>query len=155
MTGLRSLSGHLVVQHCHLNSVFELYPFNHLAQLPEPPQPSPPFLGTLSELEHHAQHSIAAQTPFGSPGAMSNRRKRRFNRIGGPNALPVLGWKIIKRQQLLSVLLQDLNRLGILVLIHLDKLIKRLVRLLTGFRHPDLTMGFDNALSTSVVLFTQ
>ena len=78
MTIFRLLSGHLVVQLCHLNSIFELYPFNHLAQLPEPSQPSPPLLGALSQFEHHTQLSVAAQTPFSSPSAMSNRHKRQF-----------------------------------------------------------------------------
>lgn len=53
-----------------LNSVFEWYPFNHLAQLPKSAQSAPSFLGALSGLYYCAQHAVAVQTFFGSLGAL-------------------------------------------------------------------------------------
>jgi hypothetical protein len=53
---------------------------------------------------------------------MTDRAKGRFNRIGGPNALPMLCREIIERQQLSPVFLQTGNLRAVLLLLGHTKL---------------------------------
>ena len=92
------LHGYLIVKLLYLNPVFELYSFYHFPKLPESSQPAPVVLRTQTQLEHHAQHPLSAQTPFRVPRAMTDGRKRRFNWVGGAQAVPVHRWEIVKRQ---------------------------------------------------------
>ncbi len=61
-----------------------------------------------------------------------------FNRIAGPNALPVLRRKLIESHQFLSVFVQTDGSLRILWLIRFDKQIKGLFRIGLGLRLPDV-----------------
>ena len=62
-------------------------------------------------------------------GAMTNRGEGGFNRAGGAQTLPVVCWKVIKYQQLDSVLRQTLASFGVFGLTDLDNLIEALMRL--------------------------
>ncbi len=75
------------------------------------------------------QHSIAGQAAL---GPMANRGEVRFNRIGGPYALPVLSRKIIEDHQLLMVFVWTQRCLRALRLIGLDEQVKCLLRCCLG-----------------------
>jgi hypothetical protein len=45
---------------CHLDTIFESNPHNHLGQVIKSAQASPLLLGALTELEHHVQHMLKA-----------------------------------------------------------------------------------------------
>ena len=75
------------------------------------------------------QHAVTGQAAFRSLGPMTDSPERRLNRIAGPNALPVLGRKIVERHQLLAVLLQAQGRLGVLGFIGFEEQVKRFLRL--------------------------
>ena len=87
------------------------------------------------------QHAIARQTTFGSFGPVADGGKGGFNRVAGPDALPVLGRKIIKCQQFIPILEQTARRFRVFRLKDLNKQIKRLVCIILGFRLPDGVQG--------------
>ena len=81
-----------------LNPIFDLHSFFHLPELIQSSQPAPVVLRTQTQLEHHAQHPLAAYAPYRATRAMTNHRKRRFNQVGGAQAVSVHRQKIVKRQ---------------------------------------------------------
>ena len=71
----------------------------------------PSSLGALSQFEDHVQHAVTTQTALAQPGAMADRGEGRFNRISGPNTLPMMGWEGIEGQQFVTVFSQAIRRL--------------------------------------------
>ncbi len=59
---------------------------------------------------------------------MANGGKSRLNRIGRPDALPVLGRELEKGQQFLAVFLQADGRLGVLRLVDFKEQVECLQR---------------------------
>ena len=49
---------------CWFDAVDEIDALDDFGEVGEAAQPAPAFLGTLSKLEHHVQHAIAAETAF-------------------------------------------------------------------------------------------
>ncbi len=57
---------------------------------------------------------------------MADRGKRRFNRIAGADALPMLGREVEECHEFLTIFLQAQRRLGVLWLIGFDEQIEGL-----------------------------
>jgi hypothetical protein len=93
-----------------------------------PFQLAPLLFCCFRQLKDHRQHAGARDATARFVGAQSHRAKRRFNRVRSANVLPVLGWKIIKRQQEIPIFAQTLGRLGILCFIAQQEMVQRLVR---------------------------
>ena len=68
--------------------------------------------------------AISAITRKSPATSLTDRPECRFHRIVGPNALPMLCWKIKEGHQLVAVFLQTNGRLRIFWLIHFDKQIE-------------------------------
>lgn len=68
----------------------------------------------------------------------SDRGESGFNRIGGPQVTPVLGWEVVERQQDFSVLGETLAGSGVLGLVFLNEFIECFFRLLLRSRLADL-----------------
>ena len=66
---------------------------------------------------------------------------RRFDRIGGADAAPMLGRKVMERHQRLPILRQTLYCIGKLGLVRRDEVIEGAIRQRSGFRLPDLVQG--------------
>ncbi len=122
----------------YLNSVLEWHSLDDLSQPAEPAQPSPAGFRALAELEHHVEHGVAAQAAPGRPGPVADRSKGRLDRVGGANALPVLGREVEEVHQLLAIPDPLHCGLGILVLIAGQETVEGPVGMVPGLRHPDL-----------------
>ena len=60
---------------------------------------------------------------------------------------PVLGWKVVKRQHLVAILSKTIDRLGILRVVFLDEVVKRLPRRFLCLSLPNLVeAGFGSGL---------
>ena len=81
---------------------------------------------------------VAGQTTLRSLGAMTDRPEGRLDRVGSPDALPVLRRKVVERHQLLTVLLQAQCSLRVFRLIRPDEQIKRLLGIHPGSGLPDI-----------------
>ena len=90
---------------------------------------------------YQVQRAFHGHVVTGFCGAQSNRRKRRFDRVGGAQMLPMHGGKVVKDQQLLAILDQAVDGLGILGFVSFDEAIKRLLRLGVSRRLVDLLQG--------------
>ena len=98
-------------------SCLELHSLDDLSEPAEPAQPSPAGFRALAELEHHGEHGVAAQAAPGRPGPVADRGQGRLDRVGGANALPVLGREVEEVHQLLAIPDQLHRGLGILLLV--------------------------------------
>ena len=132
----KSSCGYLV-EIVDFNSVCKLYSLNYFDEPHKSAHTPPSARYSLVEIEDHAQHAVSIQIALATTSAMPNRRKRPFYRIGGTDALPMRRRQIVRRQQLLLILLQAPTGFGILLLVSFDKLLKRLVRVLVALSHPD------------------
>ena len=101
-------------------------------------QQLPALLGAPGKLEHHRQDAGAGDATACLRRSQPHRRKRRFDRIRGPQVYPVLGRKVIKGQQGFFILIQALSRLRIFRLVSLHESIEGQVCVLARIRHPDL-----------------
>ena len=99
---------------------------------------APVFLRTLPELEHHLQHAVPTQAALCSLGPVADGAEGRLNRIGRPQALPVLGREIIKGQQFFAILLQALDGLWVFGFKSLLEPIEGGFGVLLGLRLPDV-----------------
>src|SRR5215510_7649734 len=97
----------------------------------------PPLGGTLIQFQYHRQHGDAGEASASLVGPCTHGGKSRFDWIGRPNMPPMLGRNIVKCEQYLSVLGQALRCLGILAFISSDEEVKRYLRTLAVWRHPD------------------
>ena len=122
----------------YLNSVLEWHSLDDLSQPAEPAQPSPAGFRALAELEHHVEHGVAAQAAPGRPGPVADRGKGRLDRVGGANALPVLGREVEEVHRLLAIPDQLHRGLGILLLVAGQETVEGPVGMVPGLRHPDL-----------------
>lgn len=76
---------------------------------------------------------------------MAHGGEARFDRVGRAQVTPMFGREVVEREQPLAILAQHLGRLRVLGSVGNDELIKRLVRLRAGRRHPDrmqIGLGF-------------
>lgn len=106
----------------------------------------PLLFGCFRQLKDHRQHAGARDATARLVGAQAHRAKGRFNRIRGANVLPVLGGKIIKRQQDFPIFAQTLARLGILCFIAQQEVVHGLLRCRPTLGHGDLIklgLGFS------------
>ncbi len=78
------------------------------------------------------------QAAPGRPGPVADRGKGRLDRVGGADALPVLGREVEEVHRLLAILDQLHCGLGILVLVAGQETVEGPVGLVPGLRHPDL-----------------
>jgi hypothetical protein len=111
-----------------------------------PFQLAPLLFRCFRQLKDHRQHARAQDATACFVGAQSHGAKGRFARIRDANVLPVLGWKIIKRQQDLPIFAQTLGRLGILCFLAQQEMVQRLVRRRSPLGHGDLielSLGFS------------
>src|SRR5690349_19393117 len=69
---------------------------------------------------------------------MLHGREYALDRIGSPQVNPVLSREVVEGQQLLTIFLEALRRLGVLGLIGLDEKVEGLVSMRTRVGHPDL-----------------
>ena len=137
-----------LIDFCHLDTIFEFNPGIDLDQVIEPVQASPLFLGTLAEFEHHMQHAVTGQTPLRAFRPVADRCKGRFNWVGGPNALPVLGREFVEGEQFSPVFLQAQDRLRALRFIRFDEQIEGLLSSHFGLCLPDFVQRlFDFGLT--------
>lgn len=74
----------------------------------------PPGLGGLNELEDHGQCGSPGSCAFGDLGPQSHGGEGRLDRVGGPQVDPVLGGEVEERQQLVLVICDPLDDLGVL-----------------------------------------
>ena len=82
-----------------LDAIFEPHAGDHLRQVVEPPDSTPTFLGTHTELEHHGEQRQPATAPLSLIGAMSEGGEAGFDRVGCADMRPVLGRKIIEGEE--------------------------------------------------------
>ena len=94
----------------------------------------------------------AREASSGLVGTCAHGDKRRCDRMGCPTMPPVLGRKIVKRSQHLTVLGQALSRLRILPFIGGDEEVKRYRGTLAVGRHPD---GLQALLGLRLQVFGQ
>jgi hypothetical protein len=59
----------------------------------------PLLLGTLAQPEDYGQRGLARQAALGLLGAQAHSGEGRFDRVCGPDVLPVLGWEVVEGQQ--------------------------------------------------------
>ena len=69
---------------------------------------------------------------------MSDCGKRRFNRIGCTDTLPMLGREVEECHEFFSIFLQAQCRLGILGFIGFDEQLEGLLRIFFGLGLPDV-----------------
>ena len=101
------------------------------------------------------QHASTRQAALGTFGPVADRPKGRFNRITGPNALPVLCRKIIESHQLLSVFVQADSSLRILRLIRLNEQVESFFCIRRGLSLPDfglLETGRIDTISNQITM---
>ncbi len=72
---------------------------------------------------------------------MPDGAKGGFNRVTGPDALPVLGRKIIERQQFIPILVQTQRGFRVFRFVGVNKQIKRRVGIFPGLCLPDGVQG--------------
>ena len=120
------------------DSVLEDNPFQDLSQPFRSLQASPALLGRNRQLEDHRQHALPGDASPGLDGAMTDRSKGLFDRVGRPDIDPVFVREVVEGHESFPVLLQAFGGLRILGLIGREEIIKGLVRFLPGLRHPDL-----------------
>jgi hypothetical protein len=121
-----------------LNAVLEWNSCNHFGKVIKSPLPSPGLLGGLAQFKQHVQHALSRETALGALGPMTNRGEGRFDRIGGADALPVLGRKILEGQQFVPIPIQAFNRLGIFGFIKCGELNACALGILLRVRLPDV-----------------
>ena len=119
-------------------SIDEFHVGNHVRKPMEPSQSAPSRLRAHGKLIHQAQPAFRAHAVPGLLGAKANGRERRLDRIGRAQMLPMLGRKVVERQQLVAILEQALDRLGIFRVIGRDEPIEDLQRMLASARLPNL-----------------
>lgn len=76
----------------------------------ETPDPAPALLGTQTQLVNHGKHRVARHTTLGLVSPVAGRAKRRLDGVRRAQMCPVLGRKVIKRQQAVAVLLETWKR---------------------------------------------
>lgn len=103
---------------CCLSAVLIDHFLDDLAELPEAAQPLPGFLGAHPHLVNHRQHRRARHAALGAGTPVTDRRERRLDHIGGARMRPVPGWKVVKREQRITVPAQAVGRLRVFVPIH-------------------------------------
>lgn len=101
------------------------------------PLKCPPLLCCcLPQLKDDRQHACARDATAGFVGAQLHGAEGRFDRIRGANVLPLLGGKIIKRQQEFPIFAQAFGRLGILCVLAKQEVVQRLARGHPTFSNP-------------------
>ena len=110
------------------------------------------------------QHTRAGQAALGTLGPMPDGGEGRFNRVAGPDTLPVLRRKVIKGQQFIAILVQTQRRFRVFRFVSVNEQIKRLVRITLGFPACQIACSacfalgwadFGRQLSTFMVLCIQ
>ena len=63
------------------DAVYEVDALDDVGEMSEAKQFAPAFLGRLFEFEHHVQHAVAAEAPFGPLGPVPDRGEGAFDRV--------------------------------------------------------------------------
>src|SRR5215212_11694751 len=87
-------------------AVAEVHALDHLGEALRAVQPAPVPLGRLGELEHHGQGGLTRQAALGLVGPQPDGSEGAFDRVAGPDVLPVLGGEVVEGEQALTVLAQ-------------------------------------------------
>ena len=127
-----------------LDPVAEFNPLDDFGQAVLAIEFAPFLLGRLHQLMRHRQRRLAAEAAFCLGGSMPDGSKGADHRVRDPDVLPMLGWKIIVRQQIGAVLGQAFDRRRVFHAVSLDEDIEGSVGLGLGFRpRPRNSEGVD------------
>jgi hypothetical protein len=92
-------------------------------------------LGRQHQLAGHGQCGLAAQAAFALDGSVADGSKGAFDRIAGPDVLPMLGREVIECQLVGTVLGQAFDSPVVFHAASLDQRIEGGVGLGLGFSH--------------------
>ncbi len=121
-----------------LDSIFELHIGDEFWQQVSSVETSPRFLRALDELEHHGKGCFVRQTTFRTDRSMTDGRERAFDRIRGPQVFPMLGGKIIERQQYVAIFLEAGNGFVVFDSVKLDEVIEGRLGVVARLGHPNV-----------------
>src|SRR3954453_15190071 len=105
---------------------------NELGQLIVAIEPTPAFLRSIDQLEHHRQRRLVREAALRADRAVSHGGKGAFDRVRGPQVFPVFGREIVKREQDLAILRQAIGGLLVFQLVGGDEGVERSLGVLAG-----------------------
>ena len=74
--------------------VFEFNPLNDLGHAVSAVEFQPFFLRAVHQFEHHREAGFAAEAAFGFAGSVAHGGESAFDRVGGADVFPMLGWVV-------------------------------------------------------------
>ena len=120
------------------DAVDELYTDDQLGQLVVSVEAAPTVLCPLGELEDHGERRLVGEASLGSHGTVSHGGECAFDGVGCPQVLPMLGGKVVERQQRFAILGQACSRLFVFDGVGLDEGVEGVVCVAPGLGHPDV-----------------
>ena len=87
-----------------LDPVAEFNPLDDFGQAVLTVEFAPFLLGRQHQLVGHRQRRLAAEAAFGLGGSVPDGGKGALDGVRCADVLPVLGWKVVERQQIGAVL---------------------------------------------------